>query len=240
MLRACAIDFKGSWEDRLPFMEFAYNNSYQQTIKMAPFEALYGRKCPSPLYWDEIGERKLTGPELVQTAVESVKIIKERMRAAQHRQKRYVNHRRRPLEFAMGDKVFLKVSLWRGIIRFGVKAKLRPRYIGPFEILERIGEATYRLALPPKLSHVHNVFHVSMLRKYEPDSSHVVSYEEIEVNEDATYVEEPVQIVGREERKLRNREIPVVKVIWRHHGQDEATWELEAEIRKHYPHLFSV
>ena len=176
MLRACVLNFQGSWEEHLPFIEFAYNNSFHASIGMAPYEALYGRKCRSPVCWDEVGESKLVGPEIIQITSEKIRLIKERIQTAQSRQKSYADRRRRDLEFAVGDHVFLKVSPWKGITRFGHKGKLSPRYIGPFEILERVGLVAYRIALPPALSKIHNVFHVSSLRKYIPDPSHILDF----------------------------------------------------------------
>ncbi|KAL5537439.1 hypothetical protein UlMin_045822 [Ulmus minor] len=157
---------------------------------------------------------------------------------AQSRQKSYADKRRRPLEFLVGDSVFLKVAPMKGVMRFGKKGKLSPRYIGPFEILERIGKVAYRLALPPELSPVHNVFHVSMLRRYVSDPSHVLENEPIEVHEDLTYEEQPVQILDQKDKTLRNKVISLVKVLWRNHKVEEATWEREDEMRTKYPHLF--
>nr|XP_009765336.1 PREDICTED: uncharacterized protein LOC104216897 [Nicotiana sylvestris] len=138
----------------------------------------------------------------------------------------------------VGDKVFLKVSPWKKIMRFGQKGKLSPRFIGPYEILERIGPIAYKLALPPELGKIHNVFHVSMLRKYRSDPSHVLPIESIEVNPDLTYEEEPIQILAREIKELRNKRIPLMKVLWRNHSGEEATWEREVDMRVQYPHLF--
>jgi len=149
----------------LPLVEFTYNNSYQAFIGMAPYEALYGRKCHTPICWDEIGERKLLGPKMVQITAEKVRVIRQRMKEAQDRQKSYSDNRRGPLEFQIGDGVFLKVAPWKGIIWFGMKGKLAPRYISPFEVITRIGSVTYRLKLPAHLEKIHNVFHVSLLRK---------------------------------------------------------------------------
>ncbi|KAL5558049.1 hypothetical protein UlMin_034260 [Ulmus minor] len=160
------------------------------------------------------------------------------METAQSRQKSYADKRRRPLEFQVGEAVFLKVAPMKGVMRFGKKGKLNPRYIGPFEILERIGKVAYKLALPPNLSSVHNVFHVSMLKKYVQDSSHVLEHEPIEVHEDLTYEEKPVQILDRKEKTLRNKVIPLVKILWRNHKIEEATWEREDEMREKYPSLF--
>ncbi|KAL5563189.1 hypothetical protein UlMin_032936 [Ulmus minor] len=151
--------------------------------------------------------------------------------------KSYADRRRRPLEFKEGDYIFLKVAPMKGVMRFGKKGKLSPRYIGPFEILERIGKVAYKLALPSELASVHNVFHVSMLRKYVSDPSHVLKSEPIEVREDLTYQEQPVQILDRKDKALRNKVIPLVKVLWRNHKVEEATWEREDEMRAKYPHL---
>ncbi|EOY08659.1 DNA/RNA polymerases superfamily protein [Theobroma cacao] len=218
MLRACVIDLGVRWEQYLPLVEFAYNNSFQTSIQMAPFEALYGRRCRSPIGWLEVGERKLLGPEFVQDATEKIHMIRQRMLTAQSRQKSYADNRRRDLEFQVGDHVFLKVSPTKGVMRFGKKGKLSPRYIGPFEILEKVGVVAYRLALPPDLSNIHPVFHVSMLRKYNPDPSHVI----------------------RQVKKLRSKDVASVKVLWRNHTSEEVTWEAEDEMRTKHPHLFDM
>ncbi|KAL0546161.1 hypothetical protein IC582_016067 [Cucumis melo] len=238
MLRACALEFPGSWDSHLHLMEFAYNNSYQATIGMAPFEALYGKYCRSPVCWDEVGEQRLMGPELVQSTNEAIQKIRSRMHTAQSRQKSYADVRRKDLEFEIGDKVFLKVAPMKGVLRFERRGKLSPRFVGPFEILERIGPVAYRLALPPSLSTVHDVFHVSMLRKYVPDPSHVVDYEPLEIDENLSYVEQPVEVLAREVKTLRNKQIPLVKVLWRNHRVEEATWEREDDMRSRYPDLF--
>ncbi|KAL0556085.1 hypothetical protein IC582_004592 [Cucumis melo] len=239
MLRACVLQLKGSWDTHLPLMEFAYNNNYQSTIGMAPYEALYGRPCRTPVCWNEVGERKLVGPELVQITTNNIKLIRENLRKAQDRQKSYADKRRRNLEFQVGDQVFLKLSPWRGVIRFGRKGKLSPRYIGPYQITERVGPAAYRLELPIELARIHDVFHVSMLRKYIPDPSHVLQDQPVELKEELSYVEEPVQILDKKEQVLRNKTIPLIKVLWRHHGTEEATWEPEYQMKKSYPILFS-
>ena len=239
MLRVCALDFKGNWDDHLPLVEFSYNNSYHASIGMPPYEALYGRKCRSPLYWDEVGERKLSSPELIQQTKEKVELIRKRLVAAQDRQKKYADQNRRNMEFEPGEKVLLKVSPWKGLSRFGKKGKLSPRYIGPFEILKKVGRVAYELALPPQMQHIHNVFHISMLRKYNPDSSHVIEYEPLEIQPDLSYVEQPVEILDRKEKALRNKIVPLVKVLWRNPRVEEATWELESEMLNKYPHLFT-
>ena len=200
MLRACVLDFKGSWDHYLPLAEFAYNNSYHASIQMAPYEALYGRKCQSPLCWTELSEKKLYGPDLVEQTTEQIKLIRKRLLAAQSRQKSYADKRRRPLEFEVGDHVFLKVSPVTGIGRAIKRRKLSPRYIGPFEILTKRGPVAYQLALPPNLSRLHDVFHVSQLKKYQPDPEHVIEYEDIDVQDDHTYVVEPERIIDRQEK----------------------------------------
>ena len=168
-------------------IEFSYNNSYQSTIGVAPYEMLYGRKCRSPIHWDETGERRYLGPEAVQRTSEAIDKIRARMLTSQSRQKSYADPKRRDVEFQVGDYVFLRVSPWKGVRRFGKKGKLSPRFVGPFEILERVGQVSYRLALPPALSVVHNVFHVSALRRYVSDERHVLSYEDLELEPDLSF-----------------------------------------------------
>ncbi|KAL4023235.1 hypothetical protein IC575_016986 [Cucumis melo] len=223
MFRACVLQLKGSWDTHLPLMEFAYNNNYQSSIGMAPYEALYGRPYKTPVCWNEGGERKLVGPELVQIMTNNIKLIRENLRIGQDRQKSYADKRRRNLEFQVRDQVFLKLSPRRGVIRFRRKGKLSPRYIGPYQITKRVGPAAYRLELPIELARIHDIFHVSMLRKYIPDPSHVLQEQPVELKEDLSYVEEPVQILDRKEQVLRNKTIPLIKVLWRHHGAEEAT-----------------
>ena len=149
MLRACVMEFKGSWDTHLALMEFAYNNSYQASIEMAPFKALYGRKCRTPVCWDEVGERKLVGPKLVQITSEKVKVFRDNLKIARDRQKSYADNRRKDLQFEIGDRVFLKISPWKGVLIFGRREKLRPRYIGPYEIIAIVGPVAYKLKLPP-------------------------------------------------------------------------------------------
>jgi hypothetical protein len=238
MLRACSLEWSGCWDEYICLVEFAYNNSWQASIQMAPFEALYGRKCRTPVCWNEVGEGLIAGPELVRITSEKVRIAREKLKEAQSRQKSYADKHRRLLEFKVGDRVFLKVSPWKGVRRFGLKGKLSPRYIGPFEILERVGEVSYRLALPPQLDHVHNVFHVSLLRGYQYHPLHVISYPSVSVQPDLSYEEEPEAILDRYDRVLRNKVTPFVKVLWKNHSEREATWETEESMRSAYPYLF--
>ncbi|KAL0548920.1 hypothetical protein IC582_013397 [Cucumis melo] len=225
MLRACALEFPGTWDSHLHLMEFAYNNSFEAIIGMTPFEALYGKCCRSPVCWGEVGEQRLMGPELVQSTNEAIQKIRSRMQIAQSRQKSYADVRQKDLEFDVGDKVFLKIAPMKGVLRFERRGKLSPHFVGPFKILERIGPVAYRLALPTSLSTVHDVFYVPMLRKYVPDPSHVVDYKPLEIDENLSYTEQPVEVLAREVKMLRNREIPLVKVLWQNHRVEEATWE---------------
>ncbi|XP_073121354.1 uncharacterized protein [Henckelia pumila] len=162
------------------------------------------------------------------------------MRTAQSLQKSYADRRRRDLEFAVGDHVFFRVAPMKGVMRFGKRGKLSPRFIGPFEILERIGTLAYRVALPPSFAAVHNVFHVSMLRKYISNTSHILDFEPLQLASDLTFEERSVQILACEERRLRTRVIPMVKVWWLNHSKEEATWEAETDMRMRYPDLFGA
>ena len=238
MLRACVIEFKGNWDTHLPLIEFSYNNSYHTSIQCAPYEALYGRKCRSPLCWTEIGDRQLTRVELIQETSDKIAIIKDRLKAARDRQKSYADNRRKPLEFQVGDKVLLKVSPWKGLVRFGKKGKLSPRYVGPFEILERIGPVAYKLQLPQELSAIHDTFHVSNLKKCLADETLIVPLEEIKINDKLSFVEEPIEILDREVKQLKRSKIPIVKVRWNSKRGPEYTWEREDYIKEKYPQLF--
>ena len=179
MLRACAMEFQGTWDRYIALMEFAYNNQYHSSIGMAPYEALYRRRCRSLLYWDKEGIEILEGPEIVQITTDKINIVKSKLKAAQDRQKSYSDQHRREMEYQVGDKVFLRVFPWKGIMRFVNKGKLSPRYIGPYEIIEKVGPLAYKLALPPELSRIHNVFYVSVLRRYRSDPSHVIKDSEV-------------------------------------------------------------
>nr|GEZ47002.1 putative reverse transcriptase domain-containing protein [Tanacetum cinerariifolium] len=178
MLRTCVIDFGKGWVNHLPLVEFSYNNSYHASIKAAPFEALYGRKCRSPVCWNKVGEFHLTGPEIVQETTEKIVQIKQRIQAARDRQKSYADLKRKPMEFQVGDKVMLKVSPWKGVVRFGKRGKLNPRYVGPFKVIARVGSVAYKLDLPEELSR------------------------------------EPVEIMDRKVKRLRNSRVPIFKVRW--------------------------
>ncbi|XP_057250047.1 uncharacterized protein LOC130591137 [Beta vulgaris subsp. vulgaris] len=205
---------------------------------MAPYEALYGRKCRTPICWEDLRNRVPVGPELVQETMDQIRIIREKMKIAQDRQKKYADVRRRKLEFEVGDKVFLKVSPTKGIKTFGIRGKLSPKFIGPYEILKRVGKVAYEIALPTELSRIHNVFHVSQLRKYVHDPSHVLSHEPLQLDETLSYEERPIRILDRREQVLRNQVIPLVKVLWSSQDSEEATWEKETDMKHRYPQLF--
>ncbi|GJU75906.1 putative reverse transcriptase domain-containing protein [Tanacetum coccineum] len=183
MLRAYAIDFGGSWDKYLPLAEFSYNNNYHSSIKMPPYEMLYGRKCLTPICWGEIEQREIASSDVVQQTNEKIDHIKERLKMAEDRKKSYVDKRRRPIEFQVGDRVMLKFSPWKGVIHFKKRGKLGPRYIGPFRITDRVGKVAYRLDLLEELNNIDNTFHVSQLRKCLVDEAEYVPLADIVVDE---------------------------------------------------------
>ena len=185
-----------------------------------------------------MGERSITSPDLITDTSEKVALIRKRLLIAHSRQKSYTYRRRRPLEFEEGDHVFLKVMPKRGVVRYEKWGKLPPRYIGPFEILDRVGIVAYQLELPLSLSGVHEVFHVSMLRKYTPDLTHIVDLGELVVDAYGTFKEGPVRILDSRDQVLRCKIVRLVKVLWQHQGVEEATWEHEDTMRTRYPFLF--
>ncbi|KAJ9541386.1 hypothetical protein OSB04_027892 [Centaurea solstitialis] len=193
----------------------------------------------NPNLLGEVGQRVLGSTEVVQRTTEDIQRIRERLRTAQSRQKSYAVKRRSDLEFQVGDRVLLKVSPWKGVIRFRKRGKLGPRYIGPFTILARVGKVAYRLELPAILGQIHSTFHVSQLRKCLADETAHIPLDDIQVDESLNYVERPVAVLDRKVRRLRSKEIGIVKVQWQHRKGSEWTWEPEAEMREHYPELFS-
>lgn len=205
MLRACLITFSKKWDECLPFAQFSYNNSYQASIQMAPFEALYGRRWRTPLNWSQAGERFAYGPDLVVEMEDKVRQIQAHLKMAKSRQKSYADHRMQPIRFDVGSFVYLRVSPMKGMHRFGVKGKLAPRYIGPFQILEQRGHVAYKLKLPESLSSVHDVFHVSQLKKCLRVQEEVPTTEELEP--DLTYEERPVNILDQKTRDTRTKSI---------------------------------
>ncbi|GJX42419.1 putative reverse transcriptase domain-containing protein [Tanacetum coccineum] len=233
------IYFGKGWVNHLPLVEFSYNNSYHASIKAAPFEALYGRKCRSPVCWAEVREVQLTGPEIVQETTEKIIQIKQRIQAAQYRQKSYADLKRKPMEFQVGDRVMLKVLPWKGVVRFGKRGKLNPRYVGPFKVLEKVGAVAYKLELPQELSRVHNTFHVSNLKKCYADEPLAVPLDGLHIDDKLHFVEEPVEIMDREVKRLKQSRIPIVKVRWNSRRGPKFTWEREDQFQKKYPHLFT-
>ena len=195
MLRTCVLDFGGSWEQYLTLVEFAYKNNYHSSIQMAPYEALYGRKCRSPIHWYGVGERRILNPTTVpwiEEAYEKVKLIRQRIQVAQNRQKNYADNRRKNLEFETGDKIFLRVMPLKASIMSRKEKKLKSRYVGPFEILQFMKNVAYHLELLASLSRIHNVNHVSMLKMYYPDPAHVFQLGDIEIDKSLAYEEQPV------------------------------------------------
>ena len=206
---------------------------------MAPYKALYGRKCRSPICWyEEVGGNKEFAPDYIKEKQEIIDIIRDRLKIAQSRQKSYADNTRRTWEPKVGDMVYLKVSPMKGVKRFGVTGKLSPRYIGPFKILSQNRGVAFELELPQRLSQVHNVFHVSQLRKCLKTPDDNISHEELELQPDLTYEEKPLKILEENWKRLRNRAIKYCKVQWKHHSEREATWEKEDDLREAYPELF--
>nr|GEW11885.1 putative reverse transcriptase domain-containing protein [Tanacetum cinerariifolium] len=211
MLRAYVIDFGSSWDHHLPLVEFSYNNSYH--IKAAPYEALYRRKCRSPVCWSEVGAGQLTGLELIREMTDKIVQIKNRLLTARSRQKSYADKRAKPLEFKVRDMILLKVSSWKGVVRFRKRGKLSPCYIGPFKILARV-----------------EVF---------AEDDIVVLMDKIQLDNKLHMIEEPVKIIDREFKRLKQSRIPIVKVRWNSQKGPEFTWEREDQINKNYPRLFT-
>ncbi|GJY46028.1 putative reverse transcriptase domain-containing protein [Tanacetum coccineum] len=216
MIRACVLDFGGSWDVHLPLVEFSYNNSYHSSVDVPfpPFKALYGRKCCSPIMWPEVGEGQLIGPELVQETTEKISQIKDRLKAARDRQKSYADKRRKPLELG--------------------------RFVGPFEIVEKVGHVAYRLDFPKELNGVHDTFHVSNLKKCLADPTLQVPLDEIRVDAKLNFVEEPVEILEREFKKLKRSRIAIVKVRWNSKRGPEFTVERENPDENKYPRICLV
>ena len=204
---------------------------------MAPFEALYGRRCRTPIYWEEVGERKLLRLQLIQLTTKNIHMVQANLKVAKDKQRSYANIKQANIEYNMGDKVFLRISPSKGVIRFSKCEKLSPRFIEPYEIMERIGHVAYHLALPPKLAGVHDMFYVLMLRQYRSDPSHILQEQSIKLKENINYEEKLVAILARDQKVLRNKIVPLVKVLWKNHSRDEAIWKRDEDIRQQYPNL---
>jgi hypothetical protein len=235
MLRACVLEFPQKWDDCLPLAEFSYNNSYQENIKMAPFEALYGRQCRTPLNWSKPGERCFFRPDMVRETEEKVRQIIHNLKESQARQKSYADKRRKPSYFLIGDYVYHKVSPIKGISHFGVKGKLAPRYIGPFLVLEQCGPVAYRLQLPETLSTVHNVFHVSQLKKCLRVPDQTLEVTDVALEPDLTYSEHPIRVLDQKDIITQRKTLKFYKIQWNQHTEDEATWETQDFLDKNFP-----
>jgi len=225
LLQTRVLDHLGAWDEVLPLIEFTYNNSFHASIDMAPYEALYGRKCRTPLCWYQDGEAVLVGPELLEQTTKKVRMVRDRMQASKSRQKAYADRSRKPLKFVVGDHVFLRVTRTTSVGRALRSRKLSPKFLGPYQILRRIGPMAYEIALPPQLANLHPMFHVSQLRKYVFDPSHVLE----------------VPLIALEDSKVeehRGKSVILVKVIWDRRTGDY-TWELEEDMRKSHPYLFT-
>ncbi|GJX74515.1 putative reverse transcriptase domain-containing protein [Tanacetum coccineum] len=236
MLRACVIDFGNGWVRHFPLVEFSYNNSYHASIKAAPFEALYGQKCRSPVCWAEVGQVQLTGLEMVQETTEKVIKIKQRMQAARDRQKSYADLKRKPMEFQVRDRVMIKVSPWKGVVRFGKRGKLNPRYVGPFKVLEK------RITSSDQWIEKSNVEAKAYPNCKVFDGNSRKVPEDIHVDDKLRFVEEPVEIMDREVKRLKQSRIPIFKVRWNSRRGPEFTWEREDQFQKEYnsEHLYTT
>jgi hypothetical protein len=235
MLCACFLTDGLKWDNHLLLAEFSYNNNYQESIKMSPFEALDGRPCRTPLSWFESGERVIFGPDIVTEAEEKVKQIQENILAAQSRQKSYADKRCNPLEFEVVDHVYLRFSPMNGVHHFGIKGKLAPCYIGPYPIIDEYGPTSYQVELPSKLSGVHNVFHVSQLKRCLKPPTDVVIKDTIPLKSDLTYKAYPIKVLDQQDQATCNITIQFYKIQWNDHSKDEATWEHEEFLRSNYP-----
>jgi transposase InsO family protein len=238
MLRMYVMDQHKCWEEFFPLVEFAYNNNYQSTIKMAPFEFLYGRPCQTSLSWDRLEDRVLVGPEVIQEMEEQMQSIRQRIKEAQDRQKSYVDAHHVDHSYEVGDRVFLWVKPHKSSIKLGKGAKLSPRFVGPFKVVEKKGPMAYRLALPDSLRRMHDVFHVSVLRHYISDPSHVIDMSSLQVSDEGALMVEPIHILDHRIRQLRRRIVDQVKVQWDNYSPHSATWEDAYEMRQQFPYLF--
>jgi hypothetical protein len=189
---------------------------------MAPFEVLYGRRCCTPLNWIELGEKVIFGPDIVEEAETIVCHVQKNLKATKSLQETYANKRCRPLAFNVGDHVYLRVSPMKGVKRFGVKGKLVPRYIGPFPILEKCGTVAYKLDLPPSLAGVHDIFHVSQLKKCLKEPVDVVLLEVTLLEADLSYPEHPIKVLDQKDHVARRKTIKFLKIQWSNHSEEEA------------------
>ncbi|GJT57689.1 putative reverse transcriptase domain-containing protein [Tanacetum coccineum] len=226
------LDMSTAYHPQTDGQKFLYNNNYLTSIKATPFEALYGRKCRSPICWVEVGDSQLIGPEIIHETIEKIVQIKSRIQAVRDRQKSYADVRRKPLEFQVGDKVMLKVSSLKGVIRFGKRGNPNPRYIEPFKIVAKVGTLAYQLELLEQLSRVHSTFHVSNLKKCMSNETLVMPLDEIQIDDKLHIIEEPVEIMDREVKRLKQSRILIVKVRWNSRRGPEFTWEMKIKYKR--------
>jgi hypothetical protein len=225
MLRACVLEHQGSQNQNLSSAKFSYNNSYQESLKMATFEVLYRCRCRTPVNWIELGEKVIIGPDLVEEAKATVHRIQEI----------YANKRHRRLEFEDGNHVYLRVSPMKGMKRFGVKGKLAPRYIRPFPILQKCGSMAYKLDLPPSLAGVHDIFHVSQLKKCLKEPVDVVLPEVTLLKANLSHPKHSINVLDQKDHVTRRKTIKFFKIQWSNHSEEEATCESEDFVRSHHP-----
>eukprot|EP00253_Pinus_taeda_P030964 PITA_30964 len=238
MLRAYVMTKPTQWEEYLHLVEFAYNNGYHTSTKLSPFEVLYGRKCRTPSSWGGPEDKLSLGPKMLKEMEDMVKKVSANLKAAQDWQKSFADRKRRFKEYQIGDHVFVRIQARRSTLQWSGCAKLAPRYFGPFQILARVGPVAYQLALPSHIR-IHNVFHISVLKKYVYDPKHVIKWQDVQVEPEGEVLVEPQSILDRREVRLRKRVITQIKVLWQHYGPEEATWEDEEIMRKVYPDLFN-
>jgi hypothetical protein len=237
MLRMYIRMKQTKWEEYLHLVEFAYNNGYQTSAKMIPFEVLYDKKCKTLIRWDNPVGRLMMGLEMLQEMEKMVRKVQRNLKEAHERQKSYADLKRRHQEFKVGDQMYLKFKERRSSLNLGNCSNLAPRFCGPFEILDRIGPVAYQLALFANLK-FHNVFHVSLLKKYLHDPTHIIGWNMVQVELEGEFQAKPLCILYWKETILRNIVITQVKVQSKHFSPKEATWELEEDLKKYYPTLF--
>jgi hypothetical protein len=237
MLRMYVMDNPSKWEDYLHLVEFAYNNGYQSSLRIIPFESLYGRKCNTPVSWDNPIDRVVLGLEFLKDTKDQVVKIKQNLKAAQDRQKVYPDKNKKTREFKVEEHVLLKVKPNKISLKLGSCTKLIARFCGPFEILDRIGPVAYMLAFPASMN-VHNVFHVSLLKKYAHDPNHVIDWHMIQVETEGYFQVQPMQVLYKKVKMLQNQVIELVKFQWTYYSPEDAPWEHEYAMRAKYPQLF--
>jgi len=237
MLRMYVMGQPNKWEDYLHLVEFSYNNHYHASAKLSQFEILYGRNCNTPISWSNLIDQVMLGPELLKEMELTVKHVQSNLKIAQDRKKSNANLDRTQREFQVGEHVFVRVKLRKNSFKLGNCANLAPKYCGPFEVLTRVGHVAYQISLPPNII-IHNVFHVSLLKRYIHDATHVIDWNIVQVELAGDFLVEPDCILGKREIYLHNCTIGQVKVKWKHLSPNEENWELESHMWETYPILF--